>query len=628
MSGLYISDDEAQAPLIRNKSSTPITIHNALNIMSYQNDSDHFDVDEHHIPSPETIQHLNKRRAMDTNLTEQGHYEPPKWRWFVLTILCIQSICIWYSFDTLSILHNEFFNEFQLTNMQYTLLYSIAVFPSIVLSIFASYIIDKYGITYSLLISLLFSFCGESLFAISCTTLSYKLMLFGRTLYGIGASWNGICSFIIIYHYFNHKEFATSLSISFSCIRLGFIVNDFITIYIVNTFHSIAGSIWFGVMLIFISFVSTLYMLGANTSWLYMNSIAQNRDQIAAINHIHRNTLHLDPSHLHSFKIGFWLLSLLCGLGFAFFSTWNTIGVALMQTRYGLSESTADYYLLILYIIPCVLSPLYGVILDNNKAFYSTLFIGGMLGIIGHICMMLRFEISNEYLVWLNYLSTSPTMSLVFIGFGYTMFNSALWPSIPFMIDEQKLGTGYGLMYAFYCVCYSVSQLMLPMFMKSESDHNVSKYDHLCMYLIALCVMYCVIAVILWLWKKDDDYRVIQYKSISSISNLSPILQESENGMDEEGDVDDYGIGSTLMMGAIDSNVSTMSLFSEDRMQCKDTENDGDIDDDMDTDGTQEANNGEVNVSETMLGYAGENEMIVLKNVNDDNSSVLSVLTE
>eukprot|EP01083_Nonionella_stella_P115917 344058_1 len=186
-------------------------------------------------------------------------------------------------------------------------------------------------------------------------------------------------------------------------------------------------------------------------------------------------------------------------------------------------------------------------------------------------------------------------------------------------------------MYAFYCVCYSVSQLMLPMFMKSESDHNVSKYDHLCMYLIALCVMYCVIAVILWLWKKDDDYRVIQYKSISSISNLSPILaipEEQESGMDEEEGDDEYGIGSTLMMGAMDSNVSTVSLFSEDRLQCKDIENDADIDDEMDTDGMQDVHNGEANASETMLGYAGENEMIVLKNVNDDNSSVLSVLTE
>ena len=364
ISGFYSSDDEAQAPLVNNNSLQLVLYH--TNKVTHNNDT----CAPVTTPKVKQQQNMNKKNNTESQTKD---------RWYVLILLCIQSISIWYSFDTLTILHNEFYAQLKFTDFEYNFLYSIAVFPSLILSFFAPFILKKVGVTYSMLLSLICSFVGCSLFAISCASLSFKFMLFARFIYGIGASWNGIVSFIILYHHFNDHEFATSLSISFSSVRLGFLLNDFITVYIVNSFDSLSLPIWFGALLIFVSFLSTLYMIGMHTSSFYINSDAVAKPQIAEI-----NGMELDSSHLHSFRIGFWLLSLICGLGFAFFSTWNTIAVHVIQKRYGiLTESMADYYLLIMYVIPCVISPLYGVILDRNGSFYCTLLIGGIFGIIG-----------------------------------------------------------------------------------------------------------------------------------------------------------------------------------------------------------------------------------------------------
>eukprot|EP01084_Bolivina_argentea_P227444 384130_1 len=142
MSGLYISDDEAQELLIKNDSK-------AIEIVSYQNELN--ELKETNTTNNEIILNIDKNinqiesHNKNINNISNNINESSTYRWFVLIILCIQSISIWYCFDILSILHNEFYDQFKLTNFEYNLLYVFAVFPSLILSIFASYIIDKYG---------------------------------------------------------------------------------------------------------------------------------------------------------------------------------------------------------------------------------------------------------------------------------------------------------------------------------------------------------------------------------------------------------------------------------------------------------------------------------------------------
>ena len=124
ISGFYSSDDEAQAPLVNN-SSLQLVLYNT-NKVTHNNDT----------CAPVTTPKIKQQQNMNKKNNTESQ---TKDRWYVLILLCIQSISIWYSFDTLTILHNEFYAQLKFTDFEYNFLYSIAVFPSLILSFFAPF---------------------------------------------------------------------------------------------------------------------------------------------------------------------------------------------------------------------------------------------------------------------------------------------------------------------------------------------------------------------------------------------------------------------------------------------------------------------------------------------------------
>ena len=287
------------------------------------------------------------------------------------------------------------------------------------------------------------------------------------------------------------------------------------------------------------------------------------------------NRLYFEPSrsHLYSFRIGYWLLTVIGAIGFSLFSTWNVVAIGVLSARYGVDdEAERDWLFLIIHIVPFVTAPLFGIVLDRNHKFYTALCAAGILGLIGHLVMALQFKVTE-----------SPTLSLLFLGFGAGMFAAALWPSIAFLCDAEVIAMGYAVMMALNAICYSVSELVITELVQRE--RSATMYDFVCFYLIALSVVYTLISGILVLWKKDDDHRLRHYQSIAeSVRSLT--VDHPTAAEDEGGD----GVDETActLMGVVDSNASTRSLFSS-----EDEEERG-------------------RVSETMLGFAGEHEKVVI----------------
>ena len=327
-----------------------------------------------------------------------------KFRWFVLSIVCLQSVSIWYCFDSVVILHDELMDKFRFTDSQHSILSSMAIFGSILSAPFSSQIISKYGISQSIIVSLLCSFCGHSLFAVSCGTMSFTAMLIGRTIYGVGAALNIICSLMVIHRYFDSKELATSFAVSFSVGRMGFVANDFTAIHFIDdqSTDTLQVTVWCGVALLFVALLATFYLMDGHR-WRFRLrpiscGIATAAPESMNSNHSESAVLTLSPSdsgksHLYSFRIGYWLLAVIGGLGFSLFSTWNVVANGVLSNRYGIhDEAERDWLLMIVYIVPLITAPLFGVILDKNGSFHLMLCFAGICGLIGHLVMKLDFE--------------------------------------------------------------------------------------------------------------------------------------------------------------------------------------------------------------------------------------------
>lgn len=510
-----------------------------------------------------------------------------KHRWWLLCIVSVDSLCIWFCFDTILVLSDSLRHGalgFTLSFSEYTLLYAFGVAPSFISLLLAPISLRRLGVAWTLSLSLILSLLGQSLLTLSCAPSlhSFTLMLCARALYGIGAAWHGISSFIILCRCFAQRSLATSLAVAFSFVRAGFFLNDLATF---RLHDDLVRALWIGIALLILALITTLSLFRFTPSDLTTPT--------API--LHRAVSSPNAQHLYSFKVGFWILSLVCALGFCFFASWSAVGIELMEARYGLmSDAEADYYLLIMHGVPCVTSPLWGVILDKNGAFYAYLLLAGVLGGAGHIAMMVPFEIRAAHWAWLNWLSYSPSVSLLLLGFGTGLFSAALWPAIPSMISVERLPTGYGLVYCVYCLCYTASQCIIPWLVTEEKGEG--RYHYVCAYLIGLSGLYCILSLILYLWNKDDIYREHQLRDVMQ-SRQSLLAKVDERVVEEEESDEDSSqeegralrgmVGSTMMMGSVASGVSTHSLFSS-----GDNASDGTV---------------------TMMGFAGEDERVVLR---------------
>ena len=113
--------------------------------------------------------------------------------------------------------------------------------------------------------------------------------------------------------------------------------------------------------------------------------------------------------------------------------------------RFGFTSKTAGDLLLILYLQPVFLTPVFGIITDKiGKRLVMTMF-SIILQIVAHSIFAF---ISCGSLQSPKWVSTS--IGLVILGIFYSMFRVVLFSCIPLVVEKNILGMAYGVQAAVY----------------------------------------------------------------------------------------------------------------------------------------------------------------------------------
>ncbi len=133
----------------------------------------------------------------------------------------------------------------------------------------------------------------------------------------------------------------------------------------------------------------------------------------------------------------FWLLGLLCVLFYSSIIAFKKFAGAILIPRFDIPAQTAGWMVSMLPFSTVIFAPLFGLMVDKKGRGTRWMLLGSVLALVAHL--LLAFAPAG--VPFWGYLS------MVFLGFGYSLVPAALWPSVPKVVPDKVLGTTFALIY-------------------------------------------------------------------------------------------------------------------------------------------------------------------------------------
>lgn len=133
----------------------------------------------------------------------------------------------------------------------------------------------------------------------------------------------------------------------------------------------------------------------------------------------------------------FILISLLCVFFYSSIIAFKKFAGAILVPRFDVPAEAASWMVSMLPFATVIFAPLFGILVDKLGHATRWMLGGAVLALTAHL--LLAFAPAG--VPFWGYLS------MVFLGFGYSLVPAAMWPSVPRIVPDKVLGTAYSLIY-------------------------------------------------------------------------------------------------------------------------------------------------------------------------------------
>lgn len=182
----------------------------------------------------------------------------------------------------------------------------------------------------------------------------------------------------------------------------------------------------------------------------------------------------------------FIVIALLCVFFYSSVVSFKKFASAILIPRFDVPVEAASWMVSMLPFATVVFAPIFGLLVDKIGHGTRWMLTGAVLALIAHL--MLAFAPSG--IPFYGYLS------MVFLGFGYSLVPAAMWPSVPKIVPNKVLGTAYSLIYW----VQNLGLMSFKMFAgKILADTNLDKgvSETGAVWVEAMFVAVCVVALLL-----------------------------------------------------------------------------------------------------------------------------------
>ncbi len=381
-----------------------------------------------------------------TELTVKKIRDSKAARWSVVALVSFTMLCGYIITDVMAPLKTMLEQELNWTSSEYGLFTSgygwLNVF--VFMLIISGIILDKMGVRFTGISATLVMLIGTSIkyWAISTTfenniitignwfSINKQVLLAGTgyAIFGVGVEAIGITATKAIVKWFKGKEVALALGLNVATARIGTLLAMSVSPLIAAHYQNPSSPLLYCIAMLIIGLLSFLV-------FCIMDKKLEKEDE------------ETEESSKEEFKLsdilgivklkGFWYIAALCVLFYSAVFPFLKYASDLMVQKFSVNPELAGIIPSLLPLGTLFLTPFFGNLYDRKGKGASIMIIGSLMLIGVHLLFSIPF---------LNYWLIAVVLMII-LGIAFSLVPSAMWPSVPKIIDERRLGTAYSLIF-------------------------------------------------------------------------------------------------------------------------------------------------------------------------------------
>ena len=317
-------------------------------------------------------------------------------------------------------------------------------------------LLDKYGVRIvgSIFVGLML--LGSAIVTVAISTkmapaTSLSIAYIGCMIFGLGSEIAGVAVTRSIAKWFKGKSMAFAMGLQLSIARLGtglaMLIAPYLVVANAEGYYPLSATnrpALVGLSLIFIGTILWAIFIAMDAKYDRQLGVVSQRGE---------------QKEEDKFKFSdiiaviknprFIMIALLCVFFYCCVISFKKFGTTIMIPRFGMDAEAAATMIASIAFFPVIFTPLFGALVDKMGKATSWMILGSVIVFLAHI--IIGFAPASDALGYL---------SICFLGIGYSLVPSAMWPSVPKIIPEKNLGTAYSMIY----FIQNLGMLTVPIF--------------------------------------------------------------------------------------------------------------------------------------------------------------------
>ena len=343
---------------------------------------------------------------------------PAYYRWSVLVVISLAMFGNYYVYDAVSPIADLLKSQLGFSDKNIGMLNAIYSFPNIIMVLIGGIIIDRIGVKRATMMFGVLCFVGAVI-----TALSGKLaiMATGRLIFGLGAESLIVSVTTALARWFKGKELSFAFGVNLTIARLG----SYLALRS-PSWAKAAFADWQLPLLITIAF-GTLCIIGPIIYWAMENQ-ASRRYSMGKAGETDKVTF----SNLFGLGKSYWYVVLLCVTFYSAIFPFQTFAIKFFQEAHGATREYGGDLSAMITLFAMVFTPIFGYMVDRIGKRSLFMMFGSLLLVPVYLMMV--------------YVDVSLRVPMAMMGIAFSLVPAVMWPSVAYIVEENKLGTAFGLM--------------------------------------------------------------------------------------------------------------------------------------------------------------------------------------